>query len=123
MGVNEIKKIDKPWGYELHWGITDAYVGKILFIKTGQRLSVQYHEVKDETIYIQSGRMLLHVGKDQDALEKVELGPGMAYHIPPGEIHAMESIEDCTAFEVSTPHLDDVVRLKDWYGREGTTEA
>ena len=123
MSIKEVKRIEKPWGYELHWALTETYVGKILFIKTGEKLSIQYHEKKDETIYVHTGKMVLHVGDDVDSLERVELGPGMSYHIPPGLIHSMEGVKDCTAFEASTNHLDDVVRLKDKYGREGTSKA
>jgi len=117
MTMQQKNKIDKPWGYELHWALNEKYVGKILFIKAGESLSVQYHEVKDETIYIQSGRMILRVGYDKDALEEVLMEPGDAYHIPPRMIHQMESVEDCHVYEVSTPELDDVVRISDRYGR------
>lgn len=117
MKPEQVRKVDKPWGYELHWALTDIYVGKVLFIKSGESLSVQYHKVKDETIFIQGGKMNLYVGDDPNALEKVEMIKGMAFHIPPGLIHQMESVEDCTVYEVSTPQLDDVVRLKDRYGR------
>jgi mannose-6-phosphate isomerase-like protein (cupin superfamily) len=119
MTNQNVKRIEKPWGYELHWAQTDQYVGKILFIKAGESLSVQYHRIKDETIFIQSGKMAFYVGTDINNLERVELTPGMSYRIQPGVIHQMESLEDCTVYEVSTPQLDDVVRLKDRYGREG----
>jgi mannose-6-phosphate isomerase len=119
---SESTKVEKPWGHEIHWAVTGNYVGKILFIKTGESLSVQYHREKDETIYIQSGKMVLSVGEDPEKLDRVELTPGTAFHIPPGLIHQMESVEDCTVFEVSTIQLDDVVRLADRYGREGTDQ-
>ena len=117
MTLQNVKKVDKPWGYELHWVVTRDYVGKILFIKTGESLSLQYHEEKDETIYIESGKMILRIGKTADTLEDLEMAPGMSYHIPPKTIHQMKSIEDCRVYEVSTPQLDDVVRLQDRYGR------
>ena len=117
MTLQQVRKVDKPWGYELHWALTDIYIGKVLFIESGESLSVQYHEVKDETIYIEDGIMALYVGDTADSLEKVVMTKGMSYHIPPGLIHQMESVEDCMVYEVSTPQLDDVVRIKDRYGR------
>ena len=117
MTQHTVTKVEKPWGYELHWAQTENYVGKILFIKAGESLSIQYHRIKDETIFIHEGKMAFYVGTDPDALERIELTPGMAYRIPPGTIHQMEGLEDCTVLEASTPHLEDVVRLKDRYGR------
>lgn len=113
-----MKKIDKPWGYELIWAETRSYVGKILFIRKGQKLSLQYHEIKEETIYLQAGEMLFTTDEGGALVEK-RIGPGECHHIPPGSKHRMEAVEDCTVFEVSTPHLDDVVRLEDAYGRTG----
>src|SRR5204863_5344212 len=113
--------VDKHWGHEEIWAETDAYVGKILVIEAGQRLSLQYHEVKDETIRVISGRMRLHIGPSHDALETVELGPGDSHHVTPGTIHRYEGIERVELAEVSTTELDDVVRLEDDFGREGTS--
>jgi mannose-6-phosphate isomerase-like protein (cupin superfamily) len=115
--------VDKPWGHEIWWARTDRYVGKLLHVKAGESLSLQYHRVKDETIMIQAGRMLFEVGASDDpaALRKIELGPGEVFHITPGTRHRMTGITDCDLVEVSTPELDDVVRLEDRYGRAGTS--
>lgn len=109
-------RVEKPWGYELIWAETSRYVGKILFIRKGQKLSLQYHNVKEETILLHTGSMILTAEEDGRLVEK-RLGPGDSHHIPPGMRHRMEAAEDCTVFEVSTPQLDDVVRLEDIYGR------
>jgi len=111
-----IKKTEKPWGYELLFALTDSYAGKVIKIYAGHRLSYQYHEVKEETIYLQEGKMKLVVEENGEKKEKI-LKKGDGYHIPPKLKHRMEAIEDCTIFEVSTPHLEDVVRLEDDYGR------
>lgn len=113
-----MRKIDKPWGHELVFAETSSYVGKILFIEKGHKLSLQYHRLKEETIFIQAGLLLLTTEKNGQLVE-TRCGPGDSQHIPPGAKHRMEAIEDCTIFEVSTPHLDDVVRLEDLYGRAG----
>ena len=112
-----MEKIAKPWGYELIWAHTDSYVGKILSINAGERLSLQYHHIKDETIYVTKGVLLFTFGDDIENLEIMEMLPGEVYHIRPGMIHQMEAIKDCEIFEVSTDHLSDVVRLKDDYGK------
>jgi mannose-6-phosphate isomerase len=112
--------VKKPWGYEIWYAWTDQYVGKIIHVDTGHRLSLQYHVEKDETSYLLKGRMLLTKGPDPDNLTVVEIGPGHQWRNRPGEIHTIEAIEDADVLEVSTPHLDDVVRLQDSYGREGT---
>ena len=109
-------KIDKPWGYELHWALTDRYVGKVLHVNAGHALSLQYHTRKDETILLWSGRILMEVQEGAD-LAKREMRPGERLHITPGTIHRMTAIEDSDIIEVSTPELDDVVRLEDRYGR------
>lgn len=119
MSIQDVKRIEKPWGHEIHWAVSPQYVGKILFIKAGESLSLQYHETKEETIYIQQGRMILAHGKDPEHLDDLEMIPGMSFHIPPGLIHRMTSVEDCTVLEASTCHLEDVVRIKDRYGRVG----
>ena len=108
--------VDKPWGHELIWAETEAYVGKILHIEQGEQLSLQYHEVKEETLYCQSGRLELQIQEGED-LTTVVLEPGQARHIPPRTVHRMRALTTCDVFEVSTPHLDDVVRLEDRYGR------
>lgn len=119
-GRSTITRVPKPWGHETIWAKTDAYVGKILHIKAGESLSVQYHTVKDETVYLLSGQLVYRVW-DGDRPVDVKLEIGEAYRITPGTVHQMEAVTDCDILEVSTPHLDDVVRLKDRYGREGTS--
>lgn len=114
-------RIEKPWGHELWWAWTDDYVGKILHVKSGHRLSVQYHEHKDETSYVLSGRLILFKGASADDLTQTPVEPGAQWRNLPGEIHTIEAVEDAQVLEVSTPHLDDVVRLSDSYGREGTS--
>jgi mannose-6-phosphate isomerase len=115
-----VKRVPKPWGHELIWALTDRYVGKILHINAGHALSVQYHERKDETVYLLSGEMKYWV-KLGNELEDVRLSEGDAFRITPGTVHYMEAITDCDILEASTPELDDVVRLQDRYGREGTS--
>jgi mannose-6-phosphate isomerase len=118
------KRVEKPWGYELIWAVTERYVGKILHVNKGESLSLQYHHRKDETILMQSGRLLFETrGVDEKGeLRKIEMTPGDVFHITPGTLHRMTALEDCDLVEVSTPELDDVVRLEDRYGREGTTK-
>jgi mannose-6-phosphate isomerase len=115
-------RVDKPWGHELIWAHTDRYLGKRLVIETGERLSLQRHEVKDESILVVSGRLKLSLEDDDGIVREHELGPDEYRHIPTGRIHRFEAIERCELVEVSTPELDDVVRLEDDYGREGTSE-
>ena len=114
-------RIDKPWGYEIWYAWTDRYVGKILHVNRGGRLSLQYHAQKDETSYVLRGRLLLTQGPTLDALTVLEIGEGHAWRNRPGEIHTVEGLEDADILEVSTPELDDVVRLRDSYGRAGTS--
>ena len=122
-GRVEITHVPKPWGHETIWARTDAYAGKILHIKAGHALSVQYHHVKDETVYLLSGTLIYRVWRDGAAggPTDVDLRLGQAYRITPHTIHQMEAVTDCDVLEVSTPHLDDVVRLEDRYGRQGTS--
>jgi mannose-6-phosphate isomerase len=118
----DVRKVEKPWGYELIWAVTDVYVGKVLFVRTGHSLSLQFHRQKDESWLVQSGRAKLELGRAGEATLKEEIvGPGMAFHYTPGTVHRVTALEDTTILEVSTPHLDDVVRLEDAYGREGTS--
>jgi mannose-6-phosphate isomerase len=118
----EPRRVDKPWGYELIWALSDLYCGKKLFIKAGEALSLQFHKVKDEIIYVESGRVEFTLGAPGTAVPNSEIvGAGAAFHVTPGVVHRMRAIEDSTLLEVSTPHLDDVVRLEDSYGREGTS--
>jgi mannose-6-phosphate isomerase-like protein (cupin superfamily) len=111
------RQVDKPWGHELIWAESDAYVGKVLFVRAGQALSLQYHEEKDESWLVQSGRASLELGLVGDALETTEIATGDAFRYRPGTVHRVTAIEDTTILEVSTPHLTDVVRLDDRYGR------
>jgi quercetin dioxygenase-like cupin family protein len=116
-----VKRVEKPWGHELIWALTDRYCGKILHIKAGKALSVQYHNVKDETIHLLHGEMRYWVQLPGDAeLHDQRLIAGDSFRITPGTVHYMEAVTDCDVLEASTPELDDVVRLKDRYGREGT---
>ena len=118
------KRVEKPWGHELWWARTERYVGKILHVRRGESLSLQYHNVKDETILLQSGRLLLETGTrgQEKELRRIEMKPGDVFHITPGTLHRMTGIEDCDILEVSTPELEDVVRLEDRYGRAGTSK-
>lgn len=113
--------IPKPWGSELIWAQTDAYVGKVLTIDSGKRLSLQYHERKTETILVAAGRLLLHFGPSVDEIETRVLDVGDNFHVPAGLVHRFEALEETRLIEVSTPELDDVVRLADDYGREGSS--
>ncbi len=115
------RRVDKPWGHELIWAWTDRYVGKLLVLETGKRLSLQHHEVKDEWIHVLSGRLLLTLQNDAGVVEERELGPGEGAHVGIRRVHRFEAIETVTMIEVSTPELLDVVRLEDDYGRQGTS--
>jgi mannose-6-phosphate isomerase-like protein (cupin superfamily) len=119
----EPRRVEKPWGWELVWAEADAYVGKLLFVRAGQALSLQYHEVKDEAWLVQEGWASLELGEVGGELETIEIVPGDALRYRPGTVHRLTAIEDTLIVEVSTPHLDDVVRLEDRYGREGTSAA
>ena len=118
---NQVKRVEKPWGHEIHWAHTDRYVGKILHIKAGHALSLQYHDRKDETIYLFSGRLRYEIERDGE-LVTIEMEPGDSMHVQPKTVHRMTAIDDCDVLEASTPEIDDVVRLEDRYGRKGTTE-
>ena len=110
-------RVDKPWGYEIRWAATDRYLGKILHVNAGEALSLQYHEVKDECILVVKGAIDLDLQDDDGVLRTVRVGPGESAHIRPGRQHRMTAVEDTDIFEVSTPEMDDVVRLEDRYGR------
>jgi mannose-6-phosphate isomerase-like protein (cupin superfamily) len=116
-----VQRVDKPWGYELIWAKTGDYVGKVLHINRGHQLSLQYHRKKEETMLLYAGRMILVFENEHGELEEIPLSAGDVHHIPVGRKHRMIALEDCEVFEVSTPQLDDVVRLEDGYGREGTS--
>jgi len=110
------QRVEKPWGYELIWARTDRYVGKILHIEPGQLLSLQYHEQKDETIFLLKGEIIFRVQIDGELQER-RMAEGDRYHVTPGTVHQMEAIVSSDLLEASTPELDDVVRLEDRYGR------
>jgi mannose-6-phosphate isomerase len=110
------RKTEKPWGFELLFALTPKYAGKLIFVKKGHRLSLQYHEKKDETMYLYQGKVLLEIEDDGKMVSKTFL-PGQSLRIPPHTRHRLKAIEDTTLFEVSTTELDDVVRLEDDYGR------
>ena len=111
------RRVDKPWGHELIWADTDRYVGKILHVKAGEALSLQYHVEKDETIHLLRGRMRFFAGPKGGDLSEVALESGESFRVLPETVHRMEAVTDCDILEASTPHLDDVVRLEDRYGR------
>ncbi len=117
----KVVKVPKPWGHETIWAQSDRYVGKILHINAGHELSVQYHNRKDETVHLLSGEIVYRVQGKDEVLDDVRLRIGESFRITPGTIHQMVALTDCDVLEVSTPELDDVVRLSDKYGREGTS--
>ena len=119
-----VRKVEKPWGHELIWAVSETYCGKLLFVKAGAALSLQFHNEKDESWLVQSGRARLELGDvGQAVLNQEVISAGAAFRYRPGTVHRITALEDTTILEVSTPHLDDVVRLEDLYGREGTSEA
>jgi mannose-6-phosphate isomerase-like protein (cupin superfamily) len=113
----EPRQVDKPWGYEIHWAVTDQYVGKLLHIEAGHLLSLQYHTRKDESIYVLRGRMIFRYRDEAGELVDREMIAGEAQRVPAGLVHQFEALEHTDVLEASTPHLDDVVRLQDRYGR------
>ena len=118
----EARRVEKPWGYELIWALTDEYCGKLLFVRAGQSLSLQYHEHKDESWYVHEGRATLEVGTvGKDGRAAQDIHPGDCFRFRPGTIHRLEAHEDTLVVEVSTPEIEDVVRLEDDYGRAGTS--
>jgi mannose-6-phosphate isomerase len=119
-GAASSSRVDKPWGYEIRWAITPRYLGKVLHVNRGEALSLQYHEQKDETLYLVSGTLDFELDDGDGKLELHRLQPGDAVHVATGRRHRMTAVEDCDIFEVSTPEIDDVVRLEDRYGRAGS---
>jgi len=123
-GRVRVETVAKPWGHEKVWARSDRYVGKIIHINAGHELSVQFHRKKDETIHLLSGEIVYRVQRDpsdQTRLDDVRLQVGESFRIAPGTVHQMIAVTDCDVLEVSTPETDDVVRLSDRYGREGTS--
>ena len=120
--ASDVRTVDKPWGHEVIWALTDRYCGKVLFVAAGESLSLQYHEQKDESWYVLEGRAELELGLvGEERLERGTIVAGDAFHYAPGTVHRITAVDDTRILEVSTPHLDDVVRLEDRYGREGTS--
>ena len=120
--VSAVKRVDKPWGHEEIFALVDGkFCGKAIHVSEGHALSLQYHERKEETISVQSGRLRVEVGLDEQALEEFELSPGESIHLRPGVRHRVTAVEDTVMLEASTTELDDVVRLEDRYGRSGTS--
>ena len=118
----DARRVEKPWGWELIWAHADSYVGKLLFVRAGQSLSLQFHREKDESWYVESGRAKLELGDAGSAvLNEAVITSGACFRFRPGTVHRVTALEDTTILEVSTPHLDDVVRLEDAYGRAGTS--
>lgn len=115
--IEKTRRIEKPWGYELIWAETDQYIGKILHVHAGEALSVQFHRQKDETLHLLSGEIRLRAGSSAETLGEVDFGPGDSVRMRPGTVHSLEAVTDAYILEVSTAHLDDVVRLDDRYGR------
>ena len=119
----EPRRIEKPWGHELVWALSDQYAGKLLRVTAGQRLSLQFHREKDESWYVLEGRAELEFAAPGERATMTEVvTPGAAFRIKPGTVHRVLALEDTTILEVSTPEIDDVVRLEDSYGREGTSK-
>jgi mannose-6-phosphate isomerase-like protein (cupin superfamily) len=116
-GRVEKTRVDKPWGYELRWAITERYLGKVLHLNKGEALSLQYHERKDECQYVLSGSIDMEVGGADGKLTTHRMTAGDTVHLTPGTRHRLTAIEDTDIFEVSTPEIEDVVRLEDRYGR------
>jgi len=115
-----VERVEKPWGYELVYASSERYLGKVLFIRAGEQLSLQFHRRKDETIYVHSGRIELEVGEPGRTPDVEVVGPGRAFRFSPGVVHRWRALEDTFVLEVSTPEPDDVVRLEDRYGRADT---
>lgn len=120
MADSPVRFVEKPWGREEIFAQTESYVGKVLFIRQGEALSLQYHERKEETLRVLQGEVEIVLGTDTEALEAEVLRAGSVVHLPPRTLHRLVAVTDCQLLEVSTNHLDDVVRLDDRYGREGT---
>ena len=115
--ATDVRRVDKPWGYEVVFALTERYCGKVLFVRAGEQLSLQFHREKDETIYVHQGRIELEVAGPGEPLETEVVGAGRAFRLTPGTVHRWRALEDSFVLETSTPHLDDVVRLEDNYGR------
>jgi len=121
--IQQVRIVDKPWGHEEIFALVPGkFCGKVIYVRAGHSLSLQYHRVKEEVISVQRGTARLEVGDDPEELSVVDLGPGEGVHLPPGRIHRVTAVTDVWLLEASTTELDDVVRLADRYGREGTSQ-
>lgn len=122
--VEPVKRVEKPWGHEEWFALVDGkFCGKAIHVRAGQALSLQYHERKEETVSVQSGRLRFEIGAHEDALEAFELLPGESVHLTPGVRHRMTAVVDTVILEASTTEITDVVRLEDRYGRTGTSSG
>lgn len=117
------RRVERPWGHELIWAETELYIGKILYVKAGEALSIQMHEKKDETLHLLKGKMILLAGPSPDALERIPIEEGDSFRVRPHTVHRIEAVTDVDVLEASTAHLDDVVRFKDRYGRAPADKA
>ena len=117
--ASDVERVEKPWGYEIVFARTDRYCGKVLVVRKGEQLSLQFHREKDEVMYVQEGRIELEIGDPGGQLETEVVGPGHAFRFTPGTVHRWRALEDTVVLEASTPELDDVVRLDDSSGRAG----
>jgi mannose-6-phosphate isomerase len=113
----EVRRVEKPWGHEILFAHTESYCGKVIFVRKGEQLSLQFHREKDETIYVQQGRIELEAAGPGEQLETEVVGAGRSFRLRPGTVHRWRALEDSIVLETSTPQLDDVVRLEDNYGR------
>lgn len=113
----DVERVEKPWGHEILFARSETYCGKVIFVRAGEQLSLQFHRVKDETIYVHSGRIELEIGDPGGPLDAEVVGPGRSFRLSPGVVHRWKALEDSVVLEASTPDLDDVVRLEDNYGR------
>ncbi len=115
--ATDVRRVEKPWGYEVVYALTERYCGKVIFVRKGEELSLQFHREKDEVVYLHEGRIELQVGEPGRPLDVEVVTPGRAYRLRPGIVHRWHALEDSVVLEVSTPEIDDVVRLEDRYGR------
>jgi mannose-6-phosphate isomerase len=121
--TSPVQRVEKPWGYELIYAVTETYCGKVLVVRADAALSLQYHEQKDETIFLHEGLAQVEIGIPGQPVVSVTVGPGAAFRIRPGTVHRLRAIRESTFLEVSTPHLEDVVRLEDNYGRTDAADG
>jgi mannose-6-phosphate isomerase len=119
--ASDVQRVEKPWGHEIVFAHTESFCGKVLYVREGEQLSLQFHREKDEVIYVHEGRIELEIGEPGRAPDIEVVGAGRAFHLRPGIVHRWRALEDSVILETSTPQLDDVVRLEDRYGRADAT--